>query len=282
MAVRDGLRILKNASWLGWQMESNWTDPFLFAVYSLVKPIAATLLLVVMYIVVTMGQVKGTFFAYMYVGNAFYMYVAQVLFGVSWVVHEDREHYQTLKYVYISPANIYIYLFGRGITKIFLTTISVIITIAFGILALNIPINLMTIDYPLLFVSFIIGLLCIVGLGIALGGISLLTAKHSGFINEGVAGIFYLFCGVIFPIAVLPNWCHSFSLCLPITYWLEAIRRAIFGTTIDQATNFIPISSVLFILTISTIFFFILALDIFKLGDHFARKKGLIDMTTAY
>lgn len=282
MAIRTDLKILKNSSWLGWQMESNWTDPFLFAVYSLVKPIAATLLLVVMYMVVTMGQVQGTFFSYMYIGNAFYMYVAQVLFGVSWVIHEDREHYRTLKYVYISPANIYIYLFGRGMTKIFLTTVSVIVTVAFGIFALNIPINLMTIDYPLLFISFIIGLLCIVGLGIALGGICLLTAKHGGLINEGVAGIFYLFCGVIFPIAVLPSWSRSFSLYLPITYWLEAIRRAIFGVTIDQATNFIPTSSVIFILIVSTILFFILALVIFKIGDYLARKKGLIDMTTAY
>lgn len=282
MAIKAGLKILKNSSWLGWQMESNWTDPFLFAVYSLVKPIAATLLIVVMYIVVTMGQVQGTFFSYMYIGNAFYMYVAQVLFGVSWVVHEDREHYRTLKYVYISPANIYIYLLGRGMTKIFLTTVSVIITIVFGVFVLNIPINVMTIDYPLLFISFILGILCIVGLGIALGGISLLTAKHGGRINEGVAGIFYLFCGVVFPISVLPNWCRSFSLYLPITYWLEAIRRAIFGITIDQATNFIPTSSVISILTVSTILFFILALNIFKIGDYFARKKGLIDMTTAY
>jgi ABC-2 type transport system permease protein len=282
MAIKAGLKILKSSSWLGWQMESNWTNPFLFAIYSLVKPIAATLLIVVMYMVVTMGQLEGTFFSYMYVGNAFYMYVAQVLFGVSWVVHEDREHYRTLKYVYISPANIYLYLFGRGMTKIFLTTVSVIITIAFGIFVLNIPINLMTIDYPLLFISFIIGLLCIVGLGIALGGICLLTAKHGGFINEGVAGIFYLFCGVVFPISVLPNWCRSFSLFLPITYWLEAIRRAIFCITIDQAINFIPTSSVISILTVSTIFFFILASIIFKIGDYFARKKGLIDMTTAY
>ncbi len=32
-------------AWLGWQIASNWTDPFLFAVYSVVKPVAGALYL---------------------------------------------------------------------------------------------------------------------------------------------------------------------------------------------------------------------------------------------
>jgi ABC-2 type transport system permease protein len=31
------LRSFRLSTWLGWQIESNWADPFLFAVYSLVK-----------------------------------------------------------------------------------------------------------------------------------------------------------------------------------------------------------------------------------------------------
>ena len=36
------------------------------------------------------------------------------------------------------------------------------------------------------------------------------------------------------------------------------------------------------ILAISTLAFFLFSLGIFRLGDYLARKKGLIDMTTAY
>ena len=32
----DALRTFVVATWLGWQIESNWADPFLFAVYSIV------------------------------------------------------------------------------------------------------------------------------------------------------------------------------------------------------------------------------------------------------
>ncbi len=44
-------RSFRIAAWLGWQIESNWADPFLFAVYSLVKPLAGAAILVVMYAV---------------------------------------------------------------------------------------------------------------------------------------------------------------------------------------------------------------------------------------
>ena len=49
------LRSFRTATWLGWQIESNWTDPFLFAVYSIVKPLAGAGILVVMYTIITRG-----------------------------------------------------------------------------------------------------------------------------------------------------------------------------------------------------------------------------------
>ena len=37
----------KAAAWLGWQIESNWTDAFVFAVYMVIKPLASAAILVV-------------------------------------------------------------------------------------------------------------------------------------------------------------------------------------------------------------------------------------------
>ncbi len=58
-------------------MKSNWTDPFLFAIYSVVKPLTSAGILVVMFAIVTRGDFRPARFAYMYLGNAFYMYVAR-------------------------------------------------------------------------------------------------------------------------------------------------------------------------------------------------------------
>ena len=59
------------AAWLGWQIESNWADPFLFAVYSFVKPLSSAGILVVMYGLVSRGNFGTPIFAYIYIGMAF-------------------------------------------------------------------------------------------------------------------------------------------------------------------------------------------------------------------
>src|SRR5215813_13692093 len=85
------------AAWLGWQIESNWADPLLFAVYSIARPIASVMILVVMYSVVTNGATQEPVFAYIYLGNALYILVGQVISGVSWTVISDREQYRTTR-----------------------------------------------------------------------------------------------------------------------------------------------------------------------------------------
>src|SRR5512135_1375775 len=110
-------RSFRTAAWLGWQIESNWTDPFLFAVYSIVKPLASAGILVVMYSVITRGNFTSLVFPYIYLGNAFYIYVSAVMTGVAFAVIDDRERYKMLKYMYVGPINIPIYLLGRGVAR---------------------------------------------------------------------------------------------------------------------------------------------------------------------
>lgn len=287
MAVRSDFRTFKNAAWLGWQMEANWTDPFLFATYSIVKPIAGTLILVFMYLVITDGKTDTLFFSFMYVGNAFYMYVADVLFGVTWVIHDDREHYMTLKQVYIAPISFYMYIFGRAAIKIAITSIGVLITIIFGVLVLGVDINVGAIDWSMFVLALILGLACICIMGLALGGVSFLTAKHGQGINEGVAGIFFVLAGVIFPITILPGWAQSVSKALPITYWMEAIRRGLEPAVIaglPGSTGLQDFSNLQLMLALlfSTVAFLFISHSIFKYADKVARRKGKIDWTSAY
>ena len=43
------LRTLRLAAWLGWQLETNWASPWLFALYMLIKPVCGSLMLVCMF-----------------------------------------------------------------------------------------------------------------------------------------------------------------------------------------------------------------------------------------
>ena len=283
--MKANLRTLKHAAWLGWQMESNWTNPWLFAIYSIIKPISATLILVIMYLIIW-GSVleQPEIFSYMFVGNTFYMYVAQVLFGVVFVIHEDREHYQTLKQVYIAPISFYFYIVGRAVPKIVITTIAAVITLAFGVLFLGLPIKLGAVNWPLLLLAMAVGLFCILMIGIALAGVSMLTAKHSMGINEGIAGMFYLFCGVTFPITFLPTWGQVIGLAIPITYWLEVVRRAVLPADLqwDSGMTAYSTGDIFLMLLATSLLFLVLSLGIFRYADRLARKKGKLDMSTTY
>ena len=59
---------------------------------------------------------------------------------------------------------------------------------------------------------------------------AMLNLSRSGmFLSEGIAGVVYFLSGVVFPISVLPRALQYIGLCLPTTYWLEGMRRAITG-----------------------------------------------------
>lgn len=281
-AAQRGFRI---ATWLGWQIESNWTDPFLFFVYSIIKPIASVMILVVMYLVVSRSQTRDPLFAYIYLGNAFYIYVGSVVTGVSWAVLDDREHYGTLKYIYCTPVPYIVYLLGRGVARFITGSIAVVITIAFGIAVLRLPLRFDQIDAPLFCISLLLGIVSLAMMGVLLGGATLLMAHNAGAVGEGVAGALYLFCGAIFPLAVLPAWMRPVGLALPVTYWLELVRRSLLGSPAAQAfptladyTN----NQLLLILTGLTIVYGVIAVVFFRWAEDRARRNGLLDQETHY
>jgi ABC-2 type transport system permease protein len=290
MAVRErlrrDLRTVRWSAWLGWQMESNWTNPLLFLLYSIVKPVFGTFILVFMYLII-LGEVAAdpVLFSYMYVGNAFYMFVAQVMFGVAYVVQEDRERFKTLKQVYIAPMSFFLYVVGRSLSKMAVTSLAVLITLVFGVIALDVAVDLGGISWSMFTVGLFIGLACICTIGVALAGMTFLTARHSSGINEGIAGIFYLFCGVVYPITVLPQWAQNIGLVIPITYWLELMRRSLVPSMDFSAMSGLGQYSdldIMILLSATSVVFLLMSIGIFKYADHLARKKGKLDMNSTY
>jgi ABC-2 type transport system permease protein len=277
-------RSFRMATWLGWKIESNWTDPFLFAVYSIVKPLAAAMILVVMYGVISQGQFGSPVFAYLFIGNAFYQYVGMVMVGVSWAIVDDREHYRTLKYLYVSPISIPFYLLGRGVSRIIITTFSVFIIMLVGVLFLKIPFDPVNIDWVLLIISVIIGIIMLAMLGLLLAGVTLRMAQYSFNIGDSVAGALYLFSGAIFPLQVLPAFLRPIGYIMPISYWLELIRRALVGSVAESFPTFTNFSNsdLMLILIGLTIFFGFVSVWAWKKFDWQARERGLIDQTNNY
>ncbi len=278
------LRSFRSAAWLGWQIESNWADPFLFAIYSIAKPVSGAAILVVMYSVITKGNFDSPIFPYIFIGNAFYIYVGQILAGISWAIVDDRERYKTLKYMYLAPIHFPTYLLGRGVAKFLIASLSVFITILFGVLFLHVKVDLTLVNWPLFFLTMVTGVLMLAMLGLLLAGITMVIANQVWFVGEVVAGGLYVFSGAIFPLDVLPVWLRWIGYLLPVTYWLELIRRSLVGSVAEAFPTLSNFSNLqlLGILLGLTLFFSVVSYIVFRLCEHTARERGMLDMTTNY
>lgn len=280
----DTLRSFVLGAWLGWQIESNWADPLLFAIYSFARPIAAVLILVVMYSVITDGATEQPIFSYIYLGNALFIIVSGIVAGISWAVIDDREHYRVAKQLYTSPLVGYTYLCGRGFARLLIGIISAVIVTVFGVLIFGVPIMLGGIDYPFLIVTILLGLVTLSGMGLLIGAFSFQLGRNAWQAGELISGAMFLFAGALFPLDVLPAFLRPLGYLFPATYWLEAMRRALLGSNMIGFPTFSSWSNtdLAAIQMIMAVVLWVSAAYLYRWSMRRAKEKGVIDLESLY
>jgi ABC-2 type transport system permease protein len=282
MAMSAATARFRTAAWLGWQIEANWADPLVFVVYSVSRPLAVALILTGMYWAVRGAAVHQAAFLGFYVANAFHTFVTTVLVGMGWVVVEEREEYETLKYVYASPIGIFTWLLGRSVVKLAVATLSVLLTLAVGWFALGLRWDWSAVRWLPLAAALPLGLVACVFLGFLVAGWGLLLPRAAMAVNEGVALAFYLLSGVIFPIDLLPRWLATLSLALPFTYWYEALRRFLLGRGSSAVLGGWSDAALLLALALSTFVFVLVSRWGYFALEREARRRGRLDQTTLF
>jgi ABC-2 type transport system permease protein len=279
-AARLSWRGFKAATQLGWQISSNWTSPLIFVLYSVLRPLSAAFILVVMYRVISGGG-AGTiaYLAFLVSGVAFWSFVQYGFAGLSNGIAEDRGEYKMLKYVYTSPVHFYVYLLGRGLAQLASAVASALIVLIVATIALGLPIDPRHVNYSLLALGSMLAMVAVIGMAMAFG-VLLLQARDAHGYGELGSGVLYVISGAIFPISVLPGVLATVASLSPLVYWMELIRRSLLGS---QAIRMFPALSdadVLLRLLVTTAGTLILAHLVFGWADRTARRKGLIDMET--
>ncbi len=280
----NSLRSFLTGAWLGWQIESNWAKPGLFAIYAIARPIASSLILVIMYNVITNGATGEPLFAYIFLGNALYILVNNVVSGISWAVIDDREHYRVAKQLHTAPISYYAYLVGRGAARMMIGAISVIITVVFGLIAFQLPIHFGQVDWGLFAVGMVFGLAAMAGLGTIIAAMTMQLPQNFWFIGEGIGGALYVFTGAIFPIDVLPTALQWIGFLFPITYWLEAMRRALLGDTAARFPTLAGFSDaqLIGILAVMAAVLVVGSYLFYRWSLYLAKENGRLDMETSY
>ena len=276
ITVADAWRSFRTAVRLGWAIEANWSDPFLFAVYTLAKPLAAAGILVVMFQIITGGQ--GTeFLQFLIVGAALWNIVFGVMGGLVQSILEDRERYRMMKYVVVTPSSLFPFLLGRSLARIGTSLVAVVLTLGVGVVFLGVRL-----DPSLLYLAAatILGFLAVMSMGVFMAGWCLQLRQEAWSYPEAIAGALYLVSGAIFPVDILPTFVQPVAYAFPTTWWLEASRRGLLGHGSPGDIGALSDGTVMLLLLVSTAIVLPLSLAAFAWFMKRARQAGLLDMTT--
>lgn len=288
---RERLRTFWTAVRLGWQMEANWTDPLLFFIYSVAKPIAAAMILVVMLQVIG-GDATARYRSFVVIGTALWSVVISGVAGLAWAILDDRERYRMLKYVYVSSSDFLVLILGRGVARLGVGMAGALITLVVGVIALGVSFDPGRVDWPVLLVSTVLGLISIVALGLFMAAVCIQTRQESWSYPDAFAGALYLVSGAVFPLAVLPAPVQAIGLATPLTWWIEAFRRSLDpanpsaiggrGSFFQDLTGQVTpgTGEVLLALLVTCALVTLAAAAAFRVSSGRARQLGLLDRTT--
>ena len=276
ITLADAWRSFRTAIGLGWAIESNWSDPFLFAVYTMAKPLAAAGILIVMFQVITQGQNPG-FLQFLIVGSALWNVVFGVMSGLVQSILEDRERYRMMKYVVVTPTSLFPFLLGRSLARVVVSFVAVVLSMLVGVLFLGVELRP---NLVYLVPAIVLGVMAVMALGVFMAGWCLQLRQEAWSYPEAIAGALYLVSGAIFPIDVLPSFLHPVALASPTTWWLEASRRGLLGHGSPGMLGEISDGAVMLFLVASTAIAIPFALAAFAWFMKRARQSGLLDMTT--
>src|SRR3989454_1552505 len=272
---------LRVGYWLGWQIESNWTDPLLFFIYSIARPLGGVLILVFMYHVV--ARAGGTaILGFFVVGAACWPFVVRGMMGTAYSLITDREHWKTLRYVYISPISLRAYLVGRALAQATSAVAAAAVTLIFGRWVLGVPMHRTTINAPYTAAAFALGIASVIALGLLVVSAAVLISGEAWRMPEGVGAALYLVCGAIFPVTVLPPILQALSGAIPLTWGLEAMRRGLLGPAVAPTLPPLADGQVLVGLGLLTVLWVTAALAVFTLAERRARQLGILDRESMY
>jgi len=282
MKYIHSLRAFRAHAKLGWDLEGNWAPAWLYVIFALIPPIFGVLMLVFMYLVIMGKTGDPNYLAFLLTGAAGFLFVRLLLAGAGMVVVEDREHYKTFRYIYSAPVSFPFQVFGRVAPKVVIAIIGSAATIAAGALFLGVKLRPDGINWVVLLGSLVFGMIGMGAMGWMLASLMLLIDRMGWLLAEGITSLLYLLTGAIFPLSVLPAPIAAIGKAVPITYWIELWRIALYGASCKRGYPEASDSTLWIGLIVTAVIWSVIAVFWHRIADGWARKWGKIEMETFY
>lgn len=173
----------------------------------------------------TFGSRAGTtdYVSFIMIGTTLYMWLNITLWDVGLQLRQEQMR-GTLESNWLCPVWRISLLLGGSITK--LATALMFLTMTVTEFWLFFDIQLLRGNLALLLLLLVLLIASIYGIGIAFGSL-VLHFKEANAMVFLVRGIFMIFCGMSYPIEVMPHWMQQIATLLPLTYANHAMRAVI-------------------------------------------------------
>jgi len=164
------------------------------------------------------------YIGYIIVGTTVWMWQNIVLWDVGFALRNEQMR-GTLESNWLSPTWRFSYLLGHTGPQIVSMVMFVLITaIEFGLI-FGVRLN----GNPwMLALMMLAAIPAIYGLGFTFASL-VITVKEANAFVFLIRGLVMIFCGITFPVAILPEWMQSFAKWLPQTYLIHGMREAAFS-----------------------------------------------------
>ncbi len=170
------------------------------------------------------------FYGYIVIGTMIWMWQNIVIWNVGFALRSEQWR-GTLESNWMTPTWRFSFLLGSSMTQLLTTILFLVIA---G-LEYHFLLGVQFIGSPwLVLFLFVLALPSIYGLGFAFASLVVYAKEANSFVFM-VRGIFMIFCGITFPLAVMPGWMQAVAAWLPQSYIIAAMRKVILaGTTLEM------------------------------------------------
>jgi ABC-2 type transport system permease protein len=169
------------------------------------------------------------YYGYIAIGTMVWMVQNVALWGVGFALRTEQWR-GTLETNWLSPAWRFIFLFGPAVVHMF--TMITFLFVAGMEFALIFGVKFH--GNPLLVLLMIfLSMPAVYGLAMAFASL-VITAKEAHNFVQMVRGVVMIFCGITFPITLMPEWMQGVARWLPQTYMINSVRSAALGNASFQ------------------------------------------------
>ncbi len=232
----------------------------------LIQPIIYTIITYMMY----KNSGLNNFVAFVVLGTGLLTLWSCICFSSAGDI--ERERYMgTLEVIYCSPTNFKLIMLGKILGNTILGLVPLLISLIIVKFFFN---GNIFIKEPLIFtISFLLTIVSFIGISMLFASLFTLS-RSSRILMNCIEYPFFILCGVLFPIEILPQWTVPFSYILSPTWAVKILKMGVNG--IDNISTFYTYSIILILLTM---IYFILANVLFNVIDKKTRINATLGVS---